>query len=178
MRLQPVRNRPVLAWRCAVAPRKLLSWASVSSSTPSGALSCPSSSDTPSPWTPPGGRLEGRQSPLADQPCSLLPERVLPQRGRGWTRQQPALVRGLELLQPEGVLPPRRGEGPPDGRSVPTQAELLREGRCAESAGWRLRGGSLAAGACQMRGSQEGLPGARRVTDDAAAAATAAGTVP
>lgn len=59
-----------------------------------------------------------------------------------WTRQQPALIRGLELLQPEGVLPPRGGEGPPDGWLVPTQAKLLREGRCAESASWRLRTGA------------------------------------
>lgn len=49
----------------------------------SGALSCPSSSDTPGPWEPLGDRLEGRQSSLADQQCSLLPERVLPERGGG-----------------------------------------------------------------------------------------------
>lgn len=83
MRLQPVRNCPVLAWVLTVICCGL--W-EVTFSRPqfphlhSQALFCPYGSDTPGPWEPLRGGWKGDRVlwlTIRDL-CSLLPERILP----------------------------------------------------------------------------------------------------
>lgn len=140
MALQPVRNCPVLAWiltATCCCPWEIAFSGPQFPHLHSRRLCSALPALTPEDLESSRGGWKGNRVLWLTirEVCVLCCLRAFsPPQAWGWTGHQPALIRGLGLIQPEGAPPPRGGEGPPDGWLVSTQVKLLRERRCAESA--------------------------------------------